>query len=141
MYKIVIILVIIFTVIFVILSSLFILYYPFSSATTTRIENHASVIAVIISIAIFIIERLVERYQTLKENEERICNTCSALLTEIRIQKSTLTNPMYADQYVIRDNDIKYISRIINTAAYDSIVNSGLFTNFKPETQNILSNL
>ena len=64
----------------------------------------------------------------------------SGILKEIEIQKS-LFNDSKNNEDEIKEHDISHIGNAININAFDSIINSGLFTNFKTVTRNHLSNL
>ncbi len=94
MYKFVIIVAIIYIIIFTGTVSLIILYHPFPTATSSRIEGHAGIIAVIIAIAIFLIERLVEICKTKEENIKRKNNSCVALLEELKDHKNVFSIPI-----------------------------------------------
>lgn len=107
-------------------------------------EEHSgmiAVIALIITIVFFILERINERYTRTKENNERKSRSCNAILKEIEDHRDTLRNPKYLKECVIRGRDIRYNSRILTADAFESVLHSGLFTNFKSETQNSLTNL
>lgn len=100
-----------------------------------------AVIALIITVAFFIIERINERLTRNKENKERTTRSCNAILNEIEDHRDTLRNPNLRSEYVIRGQDIRYNIRVLTTDAFESILHSGLFTNFRSETQNSLTNL
>lgn len=140
MYKFVIITAIISIIIFTSIISLIILYYPFPVATSSRIEGYAGIIAVIITITIFLIERLVEIYKTKEESIKRKNNACNALLEELKDHKSAFSSIYPLDSF-INIKGVRYVNRVLNTNAYDSISHTDLFTGFEQETQNKLSNL
>jgi hypothetical protein len=60
-------------------------------------------------------------------------------LDEIKNQKDRL-DPDNKNQD-IEAPDLPYVEKFVDTAAYDSIVSSGLFTHLETDTQNNLSNL
>ena len=118
----------------------FILLNPDTHDIFSRLETHVGVLTVIIIIAIFLTERIIDRYKTTKEEIDRINNTCNAIIKEFEDHKNAFTDKPGAEDF-IKIGNIEYVSRILNTNAYESILHSGLYTNFDSNIQNKLSNL
>jgi hypothetical protein len=115
-----------------------------SSSLSDYVEEHGgliALIALIITIIFFIIERLVEWWSRKREENERKRRSCNAILKEIEDHRDTLRNPKLQSEYVVRGQDIKYSQRVLAADAFESVLHSGLFTNFQSETQNSLTNL
>lgn len=126
-------------IIFAIVVSLFILYYP-EFANNPSFANDVAIIAVIVSVCIFSIERLVEKYETKKESKERKNNACDTILKEIENHRDAFYNSNPPEDFITIGN-ITYVNRVLNTNAYESILYSGLFTQLSTKTQISLSNL
>jgi hypothetical protein len=116
----------------------------FEGNLSNYVEDHAgmiALIALIVAVIIFIIERVLEWLSRKKENKEIRRRSCNAILEEIKDNRDTFTNPDYQDDYLIYDPGKKFSTRSLNSAAFESVLHSGLFTRFETETQNSLSNL
>lgn len=90
-----------------------------------------------VTLIVFLLQLKIDRDKWKKDEIQMICNTCNAILKEINNHKNTFessTDPIIGDE-------INYIERILNTDAYDSIIQSGLFSQFEEDTQTALSNL
>ena len=102
-----------------------------------------------ISISVFAYQIFNERRRKEKESKERLCRVCNAL----RIEIDNLDNWYNSEEYdalktrrpsqriitTAPNLPIQYSQNIINTAPYDGIVNSGLITYLKEETQKKLN--
>lgn len=88
---------------------------------------------VIVTVAIFIIERIIERYLRDKEDNDRMRRSCNTMLKEIDNHRMALVG--------FKPEEGRFVEKYFNTDAYQSLVSSGLFTYFEEETQDKLSDL
>jgi hypothetical protein len=108
----------------------------------TEPQNHLSdttiaTIAVIVTVAIFITERIIDRYLRDQENNERKLRSGKTILKEIANHGKAFNNlPHYKPEPAI-----DFVNAYLNTDAYDSLVSSGLFTYFDEITQDELADL
>jgi hypothetical protein len=105
---------------------------------------------VIVSILIFAYQVYRDRTSKKKESKERLCRVCKTLKVQVdeldewykSNQYQALKTRHYTTEYsqnygYVQKNE--YFQNIINTAIYDGIVNSGLITYLKEETQTKLN--
>jgi hypothetical protein len=112
-------------------------------------EGLIAIIAVVITVATFIIARWIEWNKEAEKQRDILKKSCNALLEEIRDHRFAFYNPEYDSQYVrvYKNQDkskapvIEYIRRIFNIDSYESVLYSGLFTHFSTDTQHSLSTL
>lgn len=66
---------------------------------------------------------------------------CDAILTEIEGSKAIFTDKSGYITNVKRNKDIDYLAATFASEAYQSLLHSGFYPYFKPETQMILSSI
>jgi hypothetical protein len=113
--------------------------YHQENAFVQFLELHAGTLSILVAIAIFVAERMYDRLRREQDDREIKCNSCNAILKEIDDHKDAFTNPNYTHKRP--SSELEYVEAFFNTDAYDSVLNSGLFTHFDVDTQNTLSNL
>jgi hypothetical protein len=82
-----------------------------------------------------------DRNQKKKEQRERFVRACDAMLADINHNKTIFTDTSGYFPHIRRENGIDYFAVSFASAAYQSLLNSGDYLSFKPNTQLALSKL
>lgn len=103
------------------------------------IKQNIEVIAIVVALVIFLLERYYERRKDRVEINDRLERCYKTIEKELNDHEQSFDNPKYENS---SDNEnVPWKGMVLNIDAYDSLVHSGLFTYFQDRTQDRLANL
>jgi hypothetical protein len=114
-------------------------YQGFQLFGDLDVEKHATLVAIILAIIIFLLERVIEYKKNKDDINDRVSRIHKTVMKEIDDAYDTLNNSFYQPVDHIAAG-LSFKGAILNTDAYESLLHSGLFTYFRPDTQNTLAN-
>ena len=106
---------------------------------------YLTIVAIVVGIAVPLVIYIIQQWS---EKRGRISRSCDAIIKEIRQNKLVTTGTKYDRiKYRVYDQshnliaEVDYVNAFLETDAYQSVLNSGLFTHFCVDTQNSLTSL